>query len=98
MRSLQLSIFLCLSAALFSACKTATTPSDSTVGTTLNAIKIADSDAPDVNSATIESCWTNSTGIVSVNPEKIGDNFSGSNTTYIQIRSVVTSQNIYFLV
>ena len=98
MKSLYLAIFLCAFLALFSACKTATTPSENTGGTTLTAIKIADSDAPDVNSASIESCWGNTTGILIVNPEKIGDNFSGSSTSQISVQSVMTSQNIYFLV
>jgi hypothetical protein len=86
------------SALLIIGCKTATTPSDSGSGTTLTAIKIADTDAPDINSASMESCWNNTSGILTINPEKIGDNFSGSNTSHISIQSVVTSQNIYFLV
>jgi len=91
----------CLSACFLLSCKTATTPpTQDNSGTTLTAFKLAsDADAPDYNSSTLEPCWSNATGLITLNPEQMGMNFSGGGTpSQISIQSVVSSQNIYFLV
>jgi hypothetical protein len=82
---------------LISSCKTATSPQDNSA-TTLTAFKLAsDADAPNINSSTIEPCW-NTAALLTLNPDKIGANFSGSNTSQISIQSVISSSDIYFLV
>jgi hypothetical protein len=68
-------------------------------GSTLQAFKLTNNaDAPDYSSSTVEPIW-NSAEALSVSASPIGDNFSGS-TTPIEatIRSLVSSDNIYFLI
>jgi len=86
-------------AALFLlSCKSATTtpPTPDNTGTTLTAFKLAsDADAPNFNSANIESCWSSATPLT-VTASPIGS-FTGS-TFPVTISSVVSSKNVYFLV
>jgi hypothetical protein len=70
---------------------------DSSSTTTVASFKLAsDADAPDYNSSTVESIWSNAIPLA-VTASAIGDNFTG-NSFPVTIKSVVSSQNIYFLV
>ncbi len=74
-----------------------TTPITTDTSTTLSAFKlVSDADAPNFNSSTIEPIWSSATPLA-VTASAIGENFSGSSFP-VTIRSVVSSQNIYFLV
>ena len=76
---------------------TNTTPITTDTSTTLSAFKlVSDADAPNFNSSTIEPIWSSATPLA-VTASAIGENFSGSSFP-VTIRSVVSSQNIYFLV
>jgi hypothetical protein len=93
-------IFACaVVAAALASCSSKDTPTGTTTvsASTLTPFKLAsDADAPDYTSSTIESIWTNASPFT-VNVSPIGNNFSGSSFP-VTIQSIVSSQNIYFLV
>jgi len=88
-----------LSGALIS-CSSQNNPSGTTptnTATTLTPFKLAsDADAPNYASPSVEAIWANATPLT-VTASAIGDNFSGASFP-VTIQSVVSSQNIYFLV
>ncbi len=74
-----------------------TTPTTTDTSTILTALALPNGTAaPDYNSSTIESVWS-SAAPLAVTASAIGDNFSGSSFP-VTIKSIVSSQNIYFLV
>ena len=98
------SAVLIFTAFIFVSCSSKDNPSNSnpnTVGadtsTILSALLLpSGTAAPDYNSQTVEAIWSSASPLT-VTASAIGDNFSGSSFP-VTIKSVVSSQNIYFLV
>ena len=76
---------------------TTTTPITTDTSTTLTVLALPNGTAaPDYNSSTIEPIWSTAAPLA-VTADAIGDNFTGSSFP-VSIKSVVSAQNIYFLV
>jgi hypothetical protein len=101
LKTLSYFAILTLSSSVLISCSAKSNPSNSTptadTSTVLSAFKLAsDNDAPDYTSQAVESIWASATPFI-VTASAIGDNFTG-NSFPVTIKSVVSSQNIYFLV
>ncbi|MDP4221118.1 MAG: ethylbenzene dehydrogenase-related protein [Bacteroidota bacterium] len=91
------SVLLIALSFFLSSCSSKDNPSTADTGSTLQSFKLAnDGDAPNYDSPTTEAIWDSATPLV-LTAAPIGDGFTG-NSFPVTIRSVVSSQNIYFLV